>query len=96
MKIRETKPLNYNTIKFLIEFFHEFTLFEEENRMTAYNLAVTMGPNIMRRVKEKDGDFINHGAMYEALITIMTSYEELFEGLIDEEAKKEIVSKSSR
>ena len=90
MKIRETKPLNYNTIKFLMEFFHEFTLFEEENRMTAYNLAVTMGPNIMRRMKEKDGDFINHGVMYEALITIIVSYEELFENIIDPEEKKEV------
>lgn len=93
MKIRETKPLNYNTIKFLIEFFHEFTLFEEENRMTAYNLAVTMGPNIMRRMKEKDGDFINHGVMYEALITIIVSYEELFENIIDPEEKKEVVAR---
>lgn len=93
MKIRETKPLNYNTIKFLMEFFHEFTLFEEENRMTAYNLAVTMGPNIMRRMKEKDGDFINHGVMYEALITIIVSYEELFENIIDPEEKKEVVAR---
>ena len=73
-----------------MEFFHEFTLFEEENRMTAYNLAVTMGPNIMRRMKEKDGDFINHGVMYEALITIIVSYEELFENIIDPEEKKEV------
>ena len=78
-----------------MEFFHEFILFEKENRMTAYNLAVTMGPNIMRRVKEKDGDFINHGAMYEALITIIVSYEELFENIIDAEEKKEVVSRKS-
>lgn len=76
-----------------MEFFHEFTLFEEENRMTAYNLAVTMGPNIMRRMKEKDGDFINHGVMYEALITIIVSYEELFENIIDPEEKKEVVAR---
>ena len=72
-----------------MEFFHEFTLFEEENKMSAYNLAVSLGPNIMRRVKEKDGDFINHGAMYEALITIIVNYEMLFEGISDGEEKKE-------
>ena len=73
-----------------MEFFHEFILFQDENKMTAYNLAVTVGPNIMRRMKEKDGDFINHGAMYEALITIIENYDELFEDVVDdnkEEAK---------
>ena len=47
--------------------------------MNAYNVAVTVGPNIFRRVKELENDFHNHGAMYDALITMILNYSQLFE-----------------
>ena len=64
--------------------------------MTTYNLVVTMGPNIMRRMREKNGDFVNHGAMYEALITMIDNYEELFEDVKDEESSADQSAKPVR
>ena len=47
--------------------------------MGAYNVAVTVGPNIFRRMKELETDFMNHGAIYDVLITMILNYDELFE-----------------
>ena len=37
-----------NVLKFLLEFFLEVVSHENENKMTTYNIAVTVGPNIFR------------------------------------------------
>ena len=40
--------LNFNTLKYLIQFFWQVVEYEPDNKMTAYNIAVTVGPNIFR------------------------------------------------
>ena len=40
--------LRRNTLKFCCEFFSELIQYESDNKMTSYNIAVTVGPNIFR------------------------------------------------
>ena len=47
-EIKEERLLYYNTLKFCIEFFQELVTYESKNKMTAYNMAVTIAPNIFR------------------------------------------------
>ena len=46
--IAELEPINRNTLKFCIKFFQELISYESFNKMTSYNIAVTVGPNIFR------------------------------------------------
>ena len=46
--LNQLPELNFITLKFHIEFFREVVKNEKHNRMTAYNMAVTVGPNIFR------------------------------------------------
>ena len=46
--IDELEPINRNTLKFCLEFFNELISYESENRMTSYNIAVAVGPSIIR------------------------------------------------
>lgn len=48
--------------------------------MNAYNIAVTVGPNIFRPLTVRPADLINAGTYYDAMIRMMESYEVLFEG----------------
>ena len=46
--IDELEPINKNTLKFCLDFFSELISYESFNKMTSYNIAVTVGPNIFR------------------------------------------------
>lgn len=46
--IKELPTLNFNTLRYIVNFMREVTEQEPMNRMTAYNIAVTVGPNIYR------------------------------------------------
>ena len=46
--INSLEPINRNTLKFCIEFFRELISYESYNKMTSYNIAVTLGPHILR------------------------------------------------
>ena len=72
--------LNYNTLKFIIQFMREVTEQEPHNRMTAYNIAVTVGPNIFRPLTVRPADLINAGTFYDAMIRMIQHFEVLFEG----------------
>jgi hypothetical protein len=43
---------NYNTLKFLIEHLDRIHQHAEHNKMTAHNLAVVFGPNLLRPLVE--------------------------------------------
>jgi len=72
--------LNHNTLKFIIEFMREVVDYEPNNRMNAYNIAVTVGPNIFRPLTVRPADLINAGTYYDAMIRMMENFEVLFEG----------------
>ena len=46
--IYELEPINRNTLMFCIEFFRELISYESYNKMTSYNIAVTVSPTIFR------------------------------------------------
>ena len=46
--LNKLPEINFNTLKFHIEFFRKVVKREVNNRMTSYNVAVTVGPNIFR------------------------------------------------
>ena len=53
---------------------------EPQNRMTAYNIAVTVGPNIFRPLTVRPADLFNAGTYYDVVIRMMENYDVLFEG----------------
>ena len=53
---------------------------EPDNRMTSYNIAVTVGPNMFRPLTVRPADLFNAGTYYDIVIRMMESFEILFEG----------------
>ena len=73
--IKLLEPINRNTLKFCIEFFRELISYEEYNKMTSYNIAVTVGPNIFRPKSDKSQDIISVGVYYDAMIKMIENYD---------------------
>ena len=69
--IRKLDPLRRATLKFCVEFFRELVSFEPKNKMTYYNVAVTVGPNIFRSKKNMTTDIFNHAPYYDAMIKLI-------------------------
>lgn len=53
---------------------------EPDNRMTSYNIAVTVGPNIFRPLTVRPADLFNAGTYYDVVIRMMENFDVLFEG----------------
>ena len=77
-ELKSKHLLNYNVLKMLIEFFIELVEHENVNKMTSYNVAVTVGPNIMRPKEHTQFDMINAGIYYDCMIRMMENYEAFF------------------
>ena len=77
--LQQLPPLNFYTLKFIIEFMREVVQHEPKNRMTSYNIAVTVGPNIFRPLTVRPADLINAGTYYDAMIRMMENYDVLFQ-----------------
>ena len=69
--LEKLPELNFNTLKYHIEFFDEVTMSEPRNKMTAYNLAVTVGPNIFRPKQNSSKDIVNVAIFYDLLIKMI-------------------------
>ena len=52
---------------------------EPQNRMTSYNIAVTVGPNIFRPLAVRPADLFNAGTYYDVFIRMLENYEIIFE-----------------
>ena len=70
---------NKVTMQFIIHFMREVVSHEPDNRMTSYNIAVTVGPNIFRPLQVRPADLFNAGTYYDVVIRMMENYEVLFE-----------------
>jgi len=57
----------------------EVVVHEPQNRMTSYNIAVTVGPNIFRSLTVRPADLYNAGTYYDVIIRMMEHFEILFE-----------------
>ena len=47
--------------------------------MNAYNIAVTVGPNIFRPLTVRPADLFNAGTYYDVVIRMMEHFDVLFE-----------------
>ena len=81
--INDLDPLRYNTLKYLVNFFRKVVSYKELNRMTSYNVAVTVAPNIFRSKEDKASDILNHKVFYEAMIRMIDNYEYIFDEELD-------------
>ena len=66
-------------LKFLLEFLLEVVTYESENKMTTYNIAVTVGPNIFRPRQNNADDILRVGVFYDAMIRMMENFSALFD-----------------
>ena len=66
-------------MKFIIDFLRTVVEEEQHNKMTHYNIAVTVGPNIFRPKDLKPSDLINAGTFYDIMIRMMTNFDEIFD-----------------
>ena len=63
-----------------MEFFSTVVQYEPSNRMTAYNIAVTVGPNLFRqRQGGSSVDLTNQSVYYEAIVRMIEQHEVLFD-----------------
>lgn len=76
--LKELPKLNFNTLRYIVNFMREVTEQEPKNRMTAYNIAVTVGPNIYRPQMVRPADLFNAGTYYDVMIRMMENYDSLF------------------
>ena len=77
--INELDTLHFNTLQFHIEFFREIVQHEPLNKMTSYNVAVTVGPNIFRPLVARPGDLSQHGTYYDIIIKMIDKCDILFD-----------------
>ena len=63
----------------LVNFFRTLVTHEDENKMTTYNVAVTVGPNIMRPFKHTQDDIVSAGVHYDAFMRMISQYQYFFE-----------------
>ena len=74
----ELDPLRRNTLHFLIQFFVKVVELEPENKMNAYNMAVTVGPNMFRPESTTDEDIMGVGIFYDAIIRMIENCDAIF------------------
>ena len=77
--LNQLPDLNFNTLKFHVEFFAEVAQQEPYNKMSAYNVAVTVGPNIFRPKFHSKDEILNVGIFYDLLITMIEKRAVLFD-----------------
>lgn len=76
--ISKLPKINFDTLKFHINVFRMVVAHESTNRMTAYNVAITVGPNIFRPKNTRPQDITNVGYYYELVIQMIQQYDLLF------------------
>ena len=77
--IDELPIQNFNTLKFHIDFFRDVIKHEEHNKMTAYNMAVTIGPNIFRPKVVKPDELHKAFVYYDLIIRMIENFDLLFD-----------------
>ena len=76
--INKLPQIHFDTLKFHINVFKMIVKHEPLNKMTAYNVAITVGPNIFRPRRTRPEDITNVGSYYELIIQMIQQYDILF------------------
>ena len=77
--INKLPHLNFWTLKLHIYFFTKVVANEAHNRMSPYNIAVTVGPNIIRPHKFDRVDFDESAIVYDVIVQMIENYDLLFD-----------------
>ena len=56
---------------------------EPLNKMSAYNVAITVGPNVFRPRSTRPEDITNVGSYYELIIQMIQQYDLLFDESVE-------------
>ena len=68
-----------STLKFCVKFFEEVVEYEPDNKMTPYNIAVTVAPNIFRSQENASAEIFSHAIFYQTFISMIENYDYFFE-----------------
>ena len=76
--VRTLPALNRSTLQLIVRLAKALVGYESKNKMTPYNVAITLGPNIFR-AKVEDPNLETHKIYYDALIEMIEKYAEIFD-----------------
>ena len=77
--INDLPLLHFNTLKIHVYFFTKVVEREYSNRMNSYNIAVTVGPNIIRPEKFEKEHFSESVNVYGAFEIMIDHFDVLFD-----------------
>jgi hypothetical protein len=81
MLLRELPKYNCDTLLELARFVKEVSSYQETNKMTEYNLAVIITPNLFRSKELTSKDLLNAGTLTEIFTLMMNKIDEISEQL---------------
>ena len=81
--IKQLPRINFDTLKFHMQVFKMIVKNEPLNKMSAYNVAITVGPNIFRPKSTRPEDITNVGSYYELIIQMIQQYDLLFDASVE-------------
>ena len=77
--LRNLPELNRSTLIFLARFFMRLSQNESKNKMSMYNLAVIITPNLFRCAELSSKDLMNHGTLTDVFLMLMTHVDHIIE-----------------
>jgi hypothetical protein len=77
--LRDLPDINRVTLLYLARFFNEVSTYQDKNKMTAYNLAVIITPNLFRSRELTSKDLLNHGTLTDIFTLIMGNVDKIIE-----------------
>lgn len=89
--LRDLPELNRSTLLYLARFFNMVQSHSEFNKMTAYNLAVIVTPNLFRSRELTSKDLLNQGVLTDVFTVIMTNIDKVVEMVQSAETDEELL-----
>ena len=76
--MRKLPAINFNTLKYVLEFLRELITYEETNLMTSYNIGVCVAPNILRPKMQTEVDFLKQGLYINIFMQMLEEFDMIF------------------
>ena len=77
--LRDLPDINRVTLLYLARFFNKVSTYQDKNKMTAYNLAVIITPNLFRSRELTSKDLLNHGTLTDIFTLVMGNVDKIIE-----------------
>lgn len=91
MLLRDLPDINRSTLLYLARFFNDVSTYQAQNKMTAYNLAVIVTPNLFRSRELTSKDLLNHGTLTDIFTLIMGNVDQIIEMIRTAEADDDLL-----